>query len=57
MKPIEIYIEHEEQNGMRTILYLHCGSFMNQVEYLMDLIGTTGVRNKKLNGEIITDYG
>ena len=41
------HLSQEEQNGMKNILYLVYGNFINQVESLMDHIGIFGVLNKK----------
>ena len=57
MMQIEIYIELEEQSGMKAIRSLLFGDFMHLVEMRMALIGSTGAQNRKLNGNKTIAYG
>ena len=57
MKLVEIYTELDALNGMKNILYLHYGNFMNQVKFLMVRIGIIGELNKKFSGKTTINYG
>ena len=57
MRLVETFIELEERNGMKNILYPVYGNFINLVKFLMVPTGIFGELSRKLNGNKTTIYG